>query len=112
MLSSVPQGISGFVIDVSMGGTIAEVLSVTFPPYGLALTNPSTFPASIVSLSAADLTNIVQATTPGPIELASLQVIGLAPGVTSVTVTVVSMDDDSGQPMSVAPASSPLTVTS
>ena len=100
-LSAAPAGMSGFKITVaSSDGAVVEITMVDLPAYGLTLTTPPSLPASVVTLTIVDLANIVRSEAVD-VELATLTITAAGPGTSTLTATILSMDDDQGEPVQV-----------
>ena len=88
-----PAGLSGYSINVNVSDpSVATITGVTFPAWATMKENTS-LPAGSVNLKAADLNEQVQSGATA-IPLATLTLSGKAAGSTSVTATVVRMNDD------------------
>ncbi|MCU0630151.1 MAG: hypothetical protein MUF37_03230, partial [Methanoregulaceae archaeon] len=88
-----PAGLSGYSCTVNLSDpTVAEITGVSFPAW-VTLKENSTFPSGSCYLKAADLNEQVQdgATS---IPLATVTLRSLKAGSTTVTVTVLRMNDD------------------
>ena len=110
MLSAAPAGMSGFKITVaSSDGAVVEITMVDLPAYGLTLTTPSSLPASVVTLTIVDLADIVRSEAVD-VELATLTITAAGPGASTLTATILSMDDDQGEPVQVDDDSAVLTL--
>ncbi|MBN1432195.1 MAG: hypothetical protein JW931_05440 [Methanomicrobiaceae archaeon] len=110
-LNQVPDGFSGYNVYLNIGNaSVAEVTSVSYPPWAL-MNDVSSLPATEnVLLKAADLSNEVQAGATD-IELATITVRGLYPGTTGFVFTSPNFDDESGSNMDVSFISGSFTVT-
>lgn len=99
ILDSAPAGLSGYDITVSLTNTTAATIAAASLPGWATVGEVGTLPASSVRLTAADINDQVSTGASGVV-LATLAVQALAPGTTSFTVTVSSLDDDTGAPIS------------
>lgn len=99
ILDSAPAGLSGYDITVSLTNTTAATIAAASLPGWATVGEVGTLPASSVRLTAADINDQVSPGASGVV-LATLAVQALAPGTTSFTVTVSSLDDDTGAPIS------------
>ena len=96
-ISNAPAGVAGFSIEVSLSNpAIARIASVDFPEFGL--TSQLKFSDSSVRISAADIFRKIEA---GAIDsvLAVIQLESFAQGSTSVELSIIQMDDDTGDIM-------------
>lgn len=95
-LSEVPNGLSGFKINVTVSDpAIAEISGAAFPSmYSLTSVDISQDNAT-VTLKAADLENSVQ---PGDsnVELADVELTGVSSGTVTLSVVAIQVDDDDG----------------
>lgn len=88
-----PSGLSGYSININVTDpTVARITGVSFPTWATMKDN-TTLPSSSCNLKAADLTEQVQAGATS-IPLATLTISGLKAGSTTITATVVRMNDD------------------
>ena len=107
-LSSAPEGMAGFIIQVIVADPdVVGIEHVTFPDFGLARVLPSAGPE--LRLAAADLLRRVE---PGAenATLASLVVSGAQAGVTEIGVVVEMMSTDDGEPTTPSTRGATLTV--
>lgn len=106
-LTGADSGLSGYSLTASVSGTAARITKVDFPAWAV-IHSAGDLPASSVTLDAVDLNNAVT----GPsTTLATLTLSGLSPGTGTISVTVTSMDDDAGQPISPTTAPGTYSVT-
>jgi len=107
-LSEAPEGLAGYHMEVSSSDPgIAEISSVSYPPWG-KLTKEPTVPARSVLISAVDLDQLVQSGST-KIPLATLTLQGIAPGTATFTLSAVGADADGGS--SITPTTGTLQVT-
>ncbi len=97
VVDSLDNGISGFVMSAEIIPVgIAKFIAVTYPGYGLTLTQPSPLDGPIITvIQAADLGQIAE----GEIQnftLFSLTIEFLEIGVAAVNVVINMFDDDDG----------------
>ena len=93
-------GLAGFIIDISIvDPTIAKIINVFFPPeFGLSQFVPDPVDGPTVKVSGVDLGDVIQGDVKG-IRLASVQLEGLAVGMTAIDVVIKRLDDDKGFPV-------------
>lgn len=109
-LDSVPDGLSGYNITISLSSPgVAEIKSVNYPTWA-ALNDNSSFPADSVWLKAVDLNEEVQDGATN-VKLATLTLSGESSGVTELNVTVNKLDDDNGDPIAPSTVEGTLTVS-
>jgi hypothetical protein len=107
ILTGADTGLSGYSIPATVTGGHAKISGVSFPGWAL-LHSTSPLPAESVTISAADLNNAVT----GPsVVLATLTISRVSDGDGTITITVISMDDDTGQPISPTTVSGTYTVS-
>ena len=95
-LSSAPEGISGYIIEVEVADRdVARIEHVTFPDFGLARVVPSTGPG--LRLAAADLLHRIESGAEDS-TLASLVVFGIQAGMTEIGIVVELMSTEDGEP--------------
>ncbi|MFA5445225.1 MAG: hypothetical protein WC262_09680 [Bacteroidales bacterium] len=94
-LTGADTGLSGYSLTASVSGTAAQISQVSFPAWAV-IHSAGDLPASSVALDAVDLNNAV---TGSSATLATLTLSGISPGTGTISVTVSSMDDDAGQPI-------------
>ncbi len=103
------QGLAGFMLEVSVADPgIARIVGVDLSDFGLSDTSP--LPASVILLSAVDLSGIFE----GPLEretIATLDLELLAPGETEMVLGVLMLDDDNGDVVSAEVVHGRLSVT-
>jgi PKD repeat protein len=98
-LDSVPAGLAGYNISVSIADpSIATITGLTFPQWAI-LNKTRTFPSSLATFAAVDLTDQIQPQST-QVPLGNLTFQGLKKGSTAVQIIVNRMDDDSGNPVS------------
>lgn len=93
-LNDAPTGIGGYAIEITLDApAVAEITDVVFPGFGL--TDITWVSSSHVLLLAADVSGLI---SPGDtdITLATMTISGLDVGSSSVTASMVSLDDDDG----------------
>jgi hypothetical protein len=93
-LDSAPNGLAGYIINVSLeNGSVAKIVSVKFPEW--AKLNDSSIRETSATLEAVDLEDSIK---PGAtnIELATIVLKSMKRGETFINVKVVAMDDDEG----------------
>lgn len=106
-LTGADSGLSGYSLTASVSGTAARITKVDFPAWAV-IHSAGDLPASSVTLDAVDLNNAVT----GPsATLATLTLSGINPGTGTISVTISSMDDDTGQPITPATESGSYSVT-
>lgn len=99
MLDSVPNGLSGYRITVSLeNGDIGDIVEVEFPEWAKALSESSTLPSDSVTLRAVDLQDKVRIGATN-IEIATLVFKATKQGESLIKLSVNSMDDDKGDPI-------------
>jgi hypothetical protein len=98
LLDSAPDGISGFLITLSVADAeMCEITGITFPEWaGLKGTSP--LPESVVAIQAVDIGDVIETNSTG-ILLAQVSVTAKVAGSTSLLITVTQLDDDSGNPV-------------
>lgn len=107
LLSGADTGLSGYSITATVTGGHAEISGVSYPGWA-QVHDTGPLPASSVAFSAADINNAVT----GPsATLATLTLSRISPGDGTISVTVTSMDDDTGQPITPTTASGTYTVS-
>ena len=102
-----PTGLSGFSITVStMDPGIARAVVFTGPDYGLTRIDQM---GDGLRFSATDLNHLIE---PGAaiITLATVSFLGVAPGVTTPSITVERFDDEDGFPITTSATVGTLTV--
>lgn len=107
-LDSVPQGLSGYILTVSISDTtIATITGVEFPSWA-TLTDQSLSGAS-VWMKAVDLSEQIN---PGDtdVSLGSLTIRATGKGMCEINATVSRADDDNGNPIAPSVASGALIV--
>jgi len=98
-LDSVPAGLAGYNISVSIADpSIATITGMTFPQWAI-LNKTRTFPSSLATFAAVDLMDQIQPQAT-QVPLGNLTFQGLKKGSTAVQIIVNRMDDDSGNPVS------------
>lgn len=113
-LSSAPNGLSGYKINVTVDdGSVAEFTGASYPSNTYSLTDTQVADGNrTISLKAVDLSDNVG---PGAtdIDLASVEIQGKTRGETNLTIDVVQMDtdDDGGDVKAINPTTDPGTVT-
>lgn len=108
-LTNVTNGVAGYIITVSSDDAgVANISNVSYPAFGLTLTRTD-LPWQEVIMSAADLTKLIDGVQPKA-TLAAIQFQLIGNGVANVTITIQSLDDDSGFPIDVLPIKSKITV--
>ena len=97
MLDSVPNGLSGYNLNVSISNaSVAQITSVTFPEWASQMNNHDPLPGSHDFLiRASDVNDSVKVGSTG-VTLASLTIRGLSPGDTNVILTQANIDDETG----------------
>jgi hypothetical protein len=109
VLDSVPHGLAGYEINLSLADTDnAEITSVTYPDWA-SLNKNSSFPADKVTISGVDLGHIVQNRSTDVL-LATITVRGDSPGSTDILISVKELDADGGSPIKAAVSPGRLTV--
>jgi hypothetical protein len=98
LLDSAPNGISGFIITLTIADPeIGEITGITFPEWA-ALRGTSPLPGSVVAIQAVDTGNLVERNSTG-ILLAQVSVTAKVAGSTSLLIAVNQLDDDTGNPV-------------
>lgn len=93
-LSDSPSGLSGYFVEISVSDSdIAQLSGVEFPDFGMT-SNVETSEYSM-KIAAVDLFNLIENGDENSI-LATVNIVGMARGTSSVTVSVLKMDDDEG----------------
>jgi len=96
-LDSAPNGLAGYIIKVSLGNIdIAKILKVEFPIW--AKLYNSSIEGNSIMLKAVDLEDQIK---PGAtnIELATIVFWTTKQGESSIELSIIRMDDDSGNPI-------------
>jgi len=106
-LTGADSGLSGYSLTASVSGTAARITQVDFPGWAV-IHSAGDLPSSSVALDAVDLNNAVTGPTA---TLATLTLSGISPGTGTISVSVTSMDDDAGQPISPSTESGTYSVT-
>jgi hypothetical protein len=110
VLSEAPNGLAGYTLEINVDNpAVAEIANVVFPAFGI--TSSSAISSSRSRLRAADVNSLVQSGAAN-ITLADVGVKALAEGVTSVSLSVIRLDDDMGEPISPQVISGTITVGS
>ena len=107
-----PKGVAGFVIEVTIQDPgVARIVDVTYPAtFSLATHDPDPVSGSEVQLRAADLGKQVESGA-RDILLATLNIEGLATGISPVKLVIPQFDDDDGFNIKSIVQSAFLTVT-
>ena len=93
-LSESPGGLSGYFVEISVSDSdIAQLSSVEFPDFGMTH-NVETSEYSM-KIAAVDFFNLIENGDENS-TLATVSIVGMARGTSSVTVSVLKMDDDEG----------------
>lgn len=111
ILDSAPAGLSGYDITVSLTNTTAATIAAASLPGWATVGEVGTLPASSVRITAADINDQIAAGASGII-LATVAVQALTPGTTSFTISISSLDDDTGAPIDATLAPGTITLTS
>lgn len=108
-LSSVPEGLSGYEITVSVGSeSTATIRNVTYAD-AFGITDTTREDDATAGLKAADVPDSIG---PGDedVRLATLEVVGHQPGETGFDVTIERIDDEDGDDVSVSVDAGSVTV--
>lgn len=108
-LSSVPEGLSGYEITVSVGSaSTATIRNVTYAD-AFGITDTTREADATVGLKAADVPDSI---SPGDedVRLATLEVVGHQPGETEFDVAIERIDDDEGDDVQVTVDAGSVTV--
>ena len=93
VLQTVSNGISGFVIELSVqNAVIAQILSVTLPGYGLVVVTGTPGPTALVIV--ADVNEILQGQITSAV-IATVNINLLTAGTSPLTITLSQLDSDS-----------------
>lgn len=88
------NGISGLVMDATISDpTIATITGITFPDYGLVLTNG--VPGHTATILMADLNAVLEGVLNNSL-MATIEVELLSSGTTQLDAVFMILDDDSG----------------
>jgi hypothetical protein len=113
VLSTAPEGLSGYYLRLSVDGTdVARIDGASYPDSFSMTSEPEVeADGQTVLLEAADLDDAIQ---PGStdVTLATVDLSGVAPGETRVTVEPVQFDADGGESFDPAAQPDVVTVTS
>jgi S-layer protein (TIGR01567 family) len=94
-LNTAPMGLSGYNITISLSnGSVAQITDVGFPEWA-SLHNNSSIPSNAIWIKAADINKMIEEGA-GNIILASLEIRGVAAGITDILINVRGMDNDNG----------------
>jgi len=106
-----PQGLAGYSVTFTIiDSSIADITDVRYPGWvvqGFSSRSPGT---NNVNIRVADVGDAVNAQTPGPIYLGSVQVQGLAEGTTDISVTANEVDAEDGSPVNLSVTKSSIAV--
>ena len=97
VLSQAPAGLSGYDVRLTVvDPSIARLAGIDFPNFGLVREVEAS--EQHMRIAAADLMRVVEV---GDAEstLATVTVEGTVKGSTSIRLSIIKMDDDSGDPM-------------
>jgi hypothetical protein len=111
VLTSAPDGLAGFAVEVSVGGDVAEIEGASYPDT-FGLTSEPTFSddRTRVTLEAADLNEQIQAGD-SDVVLATVELSGLSNGDARLAVEPIQFDTDGGGTMSPATEAGTVTVS-
>ncbi len=111
VLTSAAEGMSGFDILVELDNTqVGQFVGTALADFGL--TDPNILPdGRSVRIRAADVRDVIPVGSTA-IKLATLYVKGNQPGTTTLKLSLMAMDDDSGQPVQPQVVSGQLQVVS
>ncbi|GGN13257.1 hypothetical protein [Halarchaeum nitratireducens] len=112
VLSSAPQGLAGFAVDVSVEGSAARITNASYPEtYGLTSEPALSDDGRQVRLEAADLNERVQ---PGAsdVVLGTVELTGVSAGSAELSAEPLQFDADGGGPVEPDTAVGTVTVTS
>ena len=97
VLSHAPAGLAGYDVRLSVADpSIARLARIDFPNFGLAREVEAS--EQHMRIAAADLLRVVEVGDSDS-TLAVVTVEGAGRGATSIELTIIRMDDDSGDPM-------------
>lgn len=93
-LSHTPNGLAGYYLEVNVSdSSVAKLSGADFPAFGMTR-NIGTSDSSM-RIAAVDLLNVVNQGDENS-TLATVNIVGMARGISLVTVSVLKMDDDDG----------------
>lgn len=108
MLSSAPDGLAGYLIQVDLGGaTTARVVSVDFPQFGMVYEQPGY--GDTVRLAAVDLFQTTENNAVN-VTLVVVNLEGVSAGIVSARLTILQIDDDEGNSMPITVSSGTVSV--
>jgi PKD repeat protein len=112
-LTFAPKGLSGYNFNLSVSNsTVAQITSVSFPPWASSMNSAGPLPATRdVLIKASDVNSLVEIGA-SEIPLANVTVRGLSHGVTEITLSRTNFDDDDGTDIPHTPVNGTLTVGS
>ncbi|WP_062397584.1 PKD domain-containing protein [Methanogenium cariaci] len=94
-LDTVPDGLSGYNLTVSLSDdTVGEIIAVDLPAWA-SLSSNGTLPASSVWIKATDLNKEIQQGAEN-VPMGTVTVTGLAPGAADLSLDVARIDNDDG----------------
>jgi hypothetical protein len=95
VLDSAPDGIAGYNLNVALSNpAVAEITKVTYPSWG-SLNNTTYVSDGLVRMSGVDIAKMVPPGA-GEILLGTVNVRGIAQGVTGISINSIRMDADGG----------------
>jgi PKD repeat protein len=95
-MDNAPAGLSGYNMYVTLAdGSVADITAVTYPSWAQLTTSP-TVPADKVRIGGVDTNQKIYPGTTGPYTLATITVKGVVSGSSAITLSDLTMDDDSG----------------
>lgn len=108
VLSHAPAGLAGYDVSLSVADpAIARLAGIDFPDFGLAREVEAS--EHHIRIAAADLLRVVEAGDADS-TLATVTVEGTGKGATLIQLSIIRMDDDSGDPMTPQVSSGTVTV--
>jgi hypothetical protein len=108
ILSSAPNGLAGYFIEVSLDNpATARIAGVDFPEFGLTRNVSNT--GSAIQFAAADLMGVIQSNA-SDATIATLKVETISEGSTNFHVEAFKLDDDKGDSIQLQVVTGSLTI--